>query len=156
MVRTVSRAGICFATFSIYVLCIAGCSKGETLYPVSGKVTLRNAPLTAGIVTFIADESKGNKAKASPTGKIGSDGNYTLTTDGKSGAPLGWYKVTVNTETPGMGGPMTVDPTPGKVVPLGGTGGPQIDPKYKDSSKTTLAVEVVASPGAGAYDLKIP
>jgi len=150
--RILSRFGICVVLLSA---CSAiGCSKGETLYPVSGKVTLKNAPLTAGQVTFVPDESKGNKSKVSPTGKIGSDGNYTVTSDNRAGAPLGWYKVTVATETPGMGGTMTVDPS-GKPAPLGGQG-PKIDPRYKDSSKTPLSVEVVASPAAGAYDLKIP
>jgi hypothetical protein len=123
---------------------------------VSGKVTLKNAPLTGGNVTFVPDESKGNKSKFSPGGQIGSDGTFTLTTEGKSGAPLGWYKVTVFASTPGMGGPATVDPTPGKVAPLNPAGAVHVDPKYQDAAKTPVSLEVVASPGAGAYDVKIP
>jgi len=155
--RCYSRFGIAFAVFFPCLLAVGGCAKSEPLFPVSGKATLKNAPLTAGMVTFVPDDAKGNKTKSNPSGKIGSDGTYTLTTEGKSGAPLGWYKVTVITDTPGMGGPMTVDPTPGKPAPLGGTSaGPPIDPKYKDSAKTPLTIEVVAAPAAGAYDVKIP
>ena len=145
------------AGFALFLL--AGCgTKGDNaslvVYPVSGKVTLKDAPLPGGQVTFMPDQSKGNKSKLSPSGKVGSNGEYTLTSDGRSGAPLGWYKVIVATDTPGMGGTVPVNPTPGKVVPLGGQG-PQIDPSYKDSSRTRLAVEVVVSPAAGAYDFKI-
>jgi len=133
-----------------------GCGKSEPLFPVSGKVMLKDAPLTAGIVTFVPDDSKGNKSKSSPTGTIGSDGSYTLKTDGRAGAPAGHYKVIVNTETPGMGGPMQVDPNkPALVNPQGG-GGVKLDPKYKDSTKTPLAKEVVTSgAAAGHYDLTV-
>ena len=152
--RTLSRFAIFGAVLSFCVVGVSGCGKSEKLYPVSGKVTLKDAPMTGGQVTFVPDQSKGNKSKLSPSGKIGSNGEFTLISEGRNGAPLGWYRVTIATETPGMGGTVEVNPTPGKVTPLGGQG-PQIDPSYKDSSRTRLAVEVVASPAAGAYDLKI-
>jgi hypothetical protein len=153
--RTLSRFGLFIAVLSFCVAGVGGCSKGETLYPASGKVTVKNAPLSGGQVTFVPDQAKGNKSKLSPVGKVGSDGAFTLTSEGRSGAPLGWYKVTVATDTPGMGGTMPVEPGATKPAPLGSQGSVQIDPKYKDSSKTPLSVEVVASPAAGAYDLKI-
>jgi hypothetical protein len=137
------------------VLGVGGCGSKVPLHPVSGKVTVGDTALTSGVVTFVPDESKGNKSKTSPSGPIGSDGNYTLSTDGRSGAPAGWYKVIVLTDTPGMGGANPVDTTPGKVAPLGGQGS-KIDPKYKDATRTDLTKEVVTSASPGHYDLKIP
>jgi len=138
-----------------FLLLGGGCKKSEPLYPVTGKVMLGKNKVTEGIVTFVPDESKGNKSKFSPTGKIESDGTYTLMTDGKPGAPAGWYKVIVNTETPGMSA-TTPGETPGKAAPLNPTQGPKIDPKYKDVAKTPITKEVVAS-GAGSdhYDVTV-
>jgi hypothetical protein len=150
--RTLSRLILALA-LGVFSLIGAGCGKSEPLYPVSGKVTLNNAPLKGGVVTFIPDDSKGNKSKFSPTGKIESDGKYSLTTDGKTGAPAGHYKVIVNTQTPGMG--MTTPGDPSKPAPLTPQG-PQVDPKYSDVAKTPITKEVVAS-GAAAnhYDFSV-
>jgi len=118
---------------------VAGCgSGGPKLQTVKGKVTVGKTPLKSGAVTFIPDESKGNKEKVSPTASIGSDGSYTLTTDGKSGAPAGWYKVVVMTNMPGS------DPSPVK-----------IDPIYTDPAKTTLSIEVTTD-ASKSYDVQIP
>jgi hypothetical protein len=142
-----------------FLLAGLGCGKQqETLYPVKGKVSLNNAPLKGGTITFVPDDAKGNKSKSSPTGMISQDGTYSLTTDGRSGAPAGWYKVTVSTDSPGMGmggGATTPDPNKPQVAALGG-GGPRVDPKYKDPARTTITKEVVAS-GAGAdqYDVTV-
>jgi len=126
-----------------FFLGVAGCGKSEPLYPVSGKVTHNKAPLKGGIITFLPDESKGNKSKFSPSGKIDNEGNYTLMTDGRAGAPAGHYKVTVNTEMPGMAA--TTPGDPGKPAPLTPPGGVKIAPKYKDVSQTPLTREVVTS-----------
>jgi len=135
----------------------AGCGKSDKLYPVSGKVTLKGAPLTAGVVNFVPDAAKGNKTPHGPTGTIGSDGSFSLTSEGKTGAPLGWYKATIFTDVPGMGGMSpTVPSTPGAPTPLAPKSAVQIDPKYKDASNTPLSFEVVATPSAGQYDIKIP
>src|SRR5262245_35609670 len=112
-----------------------GCKGGETLYPVSGKVTIGGTALTGGAINFLPDESKGNKSKAAPTGQIGADGTYTVSTGGRPGAPLGWYKVTIFTNIPGKESSV------------------KIDPRYADPTRTDLRIEVVASPPAGKYDL---
>jgi hypothetical protein len=138
------------------VFCVVaggGCGKSEPLYPVSGKVMLRDGALTGGVVTFIPDDSKGNKTKLSPTGKIGSDGSYSLTSEGRSGAPLGWYKVTVNSDTPGMGGGTAPDPNKPSLPT--GQDTAKFDPSFKDAARTKLRIEVVASASAGHYDLKL-
>jgi len=124
--------------FGCFALAIGGCKTGETLYPVSGKVTVGDTPLNAGAITFAPDTAKGNTAKSMATGQIKSGGEYSLTTEGKTGAPLGWYKVTIMTNTPG-GEKSTI----------------QVNPKYTNPTTTNLAVEVVASPSPGKYDFKL-
>jgi len=152
------RFVVAFTLVVAFALGLGGCGKGETRYPVSGRVILGNGPLTAGQVTFVPDEGKGNKLKAAPSGMIGSDGSYSLSTDGKTGAPAGWYKVVIATSIPGMGAPApSASSDRSKPAPLNPVaGGVQIDPKYTDAMKTDLTKEVVASPSAGAYDITIP
>ncbi len=130
----------------------SGCSSGEKLYPVKGKIVLDGTELKAGNVNFVPDTAKGNKAKNAPLGQINSDGTYTVFTEGKAGAPAGWYKVTVSTMAPGMGAAEPGAAT--KPVGADATGG-QINPKYTDPTKTDLEVEVVASPSPTQYDLKV-
>jgi len=152
-----ARFVLAFTCVGAVALGGASCGKEGARYPVSGKVTLGNAPLTVGQVTFVPDEGKGNKSKLSPSGKIGSDGSYSLSTDGKSGAPAGWYKVIIATATPGMGGATAPGEANPSALPGGApAGGVQIDSKYGDASKTDVTKEVVASPAAGAYDITIP
>jgi len=121
------------------------------LYPVKGKITLDGADLKAGVVTFIPDQGKGNKVAKGPVGKIGSDGTYTIATDGKDGAPLGWYKVTVVTQMPGMDA-APADPSKPPPMP---SGGGDINKRFTSAETTTLSVEVVAAPQPGQYDLKV-
>jgi hypothetical protein len=88
-------------------------------------------------VTFVPDADKGNKVSVSPFGVV-KDGNYTLTTKDKPGAPAGWYKVIVLTKYPWA-------PENAPVLPR----------IYADAAKSTLSVEVVANPQPGAYDLNL-
>ncbi len=134
---------------------VLGCGpSGPKLVPVSGKVTLDGTPLKSGTVTLVADASKNNTQKGIPAGAIGPDGTYKISTEGKNGAPLGWYKVTVATSFPGAMGANTaplMSSTPAKAP----EGAIVINPKYTDQTKTDLSVEVVANPQPGAYDLKL-
>src|SRR5687767_13348261 len=86
------------AALALGLFLVAGCDGGG-LPPVKGKVTVDGAALTSGSVRFVPDTTKGNKATTEPAGEIGSDGTYTLHTNGKPGAPAGWYKVTVSATT---------------------------------------------------------
>ena len=120
----------------------SGCSSGASLQSVSGKVTVDNSPLTSGSVRFVPDSSRGNKAGVEPVGQIGSDGKYTLYTNGKAGAPAGWYKVTVDaTEQPD-----STKPFSGKSL---------VNKKYTRAETTDISVEVVSSAKDGDYDLKL-
>jgi len=127
-------------------LVATGCSgnKGPKLVPVSGKVTLDGKPLPGGVVNFFPAKEPDSKYHSVAT--IDSSGTYKLTTNGKDGAPLGSYKVTVATEMP-----PGADVKPGEMPPKL----PAIHHKYKILDQTPLTVEVVESPAAGAYDLKV-
>jgi hypothetical protein len=107
--------------------------------PVKGKVTLDGQALTGGNVTFQSQTPPpaGMQANMS-AGQINSSGEFEIFTAGKSGAPVGKYKVSV---TPSM-------------VP-GGTGAAEIPMKYRDLNQTPFEFEVVEKADPGRYDLKL-
>jgi len=124
----------------------AGCADqsgvGKTV-PVTGKVYLGDRPLTTGSVSFRPDASKGNNSTLEPSGDIGPDGTYKVSTNGKPGAPPGWYKVVVAADVPSN--PDDPYSMPKSII---GT-------KYADPNTTDLSIEVVENPPPGAYDLKV-
>ncbi len=140
---------VCFLTSVAFT----GCGgSGPKLVPVKGKVTLDGTDLKAGQITFVPDKAKGNNLTVGAAGKI-VDGAYTLTSGGKDGAPLGWYKVTVSTDMPGGMGTVTPgDPSkPASLTPMGGG----VNKSFTSPETTSLSVEVVATPDAGKYDFKV-
>jgi hypothetical protein len=143
----------CSVVFLVPLLVgLAGCADDGigTTYPVSGKVLRPDgSPLSAkmGNVLFKPDAEKGNKTTFEPAGVIDESGNYVLYTRDRRGAPPGWYNVIVTAtgDPPAGKGPMTHRPIPKQLVPA----------KYGQATTTPLHIEVVASPEAGAYDLKL-
>jgi len=131
--------------FFLVLLTVVAVGCGPPLPPmatVKGKVTVDGQPVTSGQVTFIPTDAK-NSAFGS-AGPIDSNGEYTLSTAGHDGAPLGQYKVTVArtanmVPTPGA--------TPMSQAPFGA--------QYQDSAKTPLTKEVVKDPEPGRYDLQL-
>jgi hypothetical protein len=111
------------------------------LFPVSGKVTLGDKPLTEGQVSLIPE---GNQLPVglTITGQIDSSGVYKIYTAGKEGAPEGKYKVTVV--------PLLTGGSDGKK-----SGSLPFNKKFCDPTKTTLVIQVSASPKENAYDLKL-
>jgi hypothetical protein len=88
----VAVVGLCFL--------FAGCggvpSAKPKVYPVSGKVTQKGKPLTAGDVMFTPSGGPDGAFGHIATGQIESDGSYTLTTfNTGDGAVRGRHKVTV-------------------------------------------------------------
>jgi hypothetical protein len=77
-------------------------------------------------------------------GKIDANGQYTIRTAGKEGAPVGKYKVTVLY--------LPKDP-----AVIGKKGLPTVpfNKKFADPRMTTLKIEVTETPSPGAYDLKL-
>jgi hypothetical protein len=114
----------------------AGCG-GPKHVPVVGKATVDGKPLAGLVISYNPDSAKGNDARVSCMGRIGADGHYSLISDDgfkvTKGARLGWYKVTLSSPDDA-------------VIP--------VNKKYTDFRKTDLAVEVVADPQPGAYDLE--
>jgi hypothetical protein len=82
--------------FAASVLGPAGCSRsdGPAIYPVEGTVRVNGQPAAAALVTF--HPLRGEAGAARPTGRVGEDGRFVLTTRaGGDGAPAGEYRVTV-------------------------------------------------------------
>src|SRR5262245_41332218 len=133
--------------FTIGVLCacatlpLGGCDSGIKRVPVTGAVTLDGQPLSHGVLQFHPDEARGNVARVSCTGPV-KNGRYTLVTSGVTrsdtgdGAPLGWYKVTLLADLPGMA----------EI---------KVDRKFLSPETTPLAIEIVEKPDAGKYDLEM-
>ncbi len=137
------------------VLLAVGCGDDSgvgTTYPVRGKVTLNSEPLTATttVIVFKPDAARGNKTRFEPVGTVDADGQYTLSTKGRRGAPPGWYRVVVSaTADPPLAGRAKASlkhrPLPQSLVPA----------VYGQAKTTPLKVEVVEGPEPGAYDLKL-
>jgi hypothetical protein len=128
-------------------LCSVGCTSGERLTEVRGKVFIGDQPATkgAGYVTFHPDDKKGNSSLEEAVGAIQPDGTYVLDTRGKPGAAEGWYKVGVSVAE-------VMDPNNPYV-----TKWLMPDPdKYQDWNRSGISIEVVSKPAAGQYDIKLP
>jgi hypothetical protein len=82
----------------VLALVLAGCgAKPATLNSVAGKVMYKGTPLSAGVIVFSPDTSRGESGRIAVS-KIESDGSYTLKTDDKPGAAAGWYRVTIGSD----------------------------------------------------------
>lgn len=140
MLRTVHY----FSLLLFTLMMVGGCGPGEEkLVPVSGTVTIQGSPLPYGTVTLIPEGAAGNTSTSQPFGKVGSDGKYTVETNGKPGAPLGKYVVTVSSVKPST-------PEEGMKPPVWAA-----SQEYLDPSKSGLTLEVVEQAAAGAYDIKL-
>jgi hypothetical protein len=103
-------------------------------------LTINGKALPKGTVTLWPDAAKKNTATVIPTGEV-ENGRYRVMTNGRAGAPPGWYKVTIaSSEIPDS---TKIDKVKDSV--------PE---KFRSAEKTPLAIEVVAAPAPGAYDLK--
>jgi hypothetical protein len=136
-------------------LAMAGCTSdsgvGKT-YPVSGKVTLDDEPVTAERTTilFKPDASRGNTSPFEPTGTVDDQGVYTLSTNGQEGAPPGWYKVIVTAVSEPPQHPKAPDKRTNRPIALS-----LLPARYGQAHTSNLAIEVVERPPSGAYDLKL-
>jgi len=117
----------------------AGCGKPSLpTAPVHGKVTLDGQSVNSGQVTLVPQDDKNHTDLSAGTIE---NGEYKIYTGGSEGAPLGKYKVTVTAT----------------MVPTGDSKAPPMsfNRKFGDPKTTPLNFEVVSSPAAGAYDLKL-
>jgi hypothetical protein len=125
-------------------LFVTGCGPAAVkLVPVSGKITVQGAPLPYGNITLVPDAANGNQTKLQPRATIGADGKYTLETDGKQGAPLGSYIVTISSVKPST-------PEDGYKPPVWAA-----SQDYMDPSKSGLGLTVIEGAHEGAYDFDL-
>jgi hypothetical protein len=126
----------------VVLTALVGCADNEnpdvgTLYPVKGKVVLHDGkPLTSGDIEFSA--IKGTLAIA--TGKIGPDGSFTLSTQGKEGAPAIDYRVRIIPDPS-----IDIYTTKGKTKVLDPHKLPY-SPKYLDEQTSELTVSLKPEP----------
>ena len=123
----------------------AGCGSGERLYPVTGKVTYKNQPVTAGTVMFCPTEDG-----RATVGRINGDGTFELA------AIAGEHRVAVDArQNEFRGKPESAytmeelerfSPSEGKVVWL-------VPERYSHQTTTTLTARV--EPGDNKIDLEI-
>jgi hypothetical protein len=89
------RVGLGFVLFAGLVT--TACSSGPKLYPVTGKVMVKDQPAVGALVMFFPEGSSGTNPS---TGVCGDDGTFTLSTGTGVGAPAGKYVVTVTWPDP--------------------------------------------------------
>jgi hypothetical protein len=119
---------------------------GQT-YPVEGTVFVDKSPCGIpkdgyGRIWLYPDTNKGNQCPQVPVGELDSEGRFRIATRSLPGAPAGWYKVQVVAKAP-----------PGKRKSDKGTD--LVPAKYGNVKESGLALEVVAEPRDGMYDLKL-
>jgi hypothetical protein len=138
------RKWLFLVPFVLGVAVVGGCGGGmPKLAEVNGHVTVNGKALTSGYVTLKPNKAKGNTFGGEPIGEINGQGEFTIQTNGKAGAPLGAYKVVVSST-----GATTEDNTKVKLQS-------SVNPTYLHPDTTPLTVEVVEKPEAGRYDLKL-
>jgi hypothetical protein len=115
-------------------LAVSSCGGGSRLHPVHGQVFYEGKPAAGAVVFFHpqGDPPAGGGSPSAadlPSGKVGSDGSFELTTykQGK-GAPVGRYAVTISWEGPSAG--------------ADGDGPELLPPRYQDPTTSQLSAEV--------------
>jgi hypothetical protein len=135
-------------------LSAAGCDDDVgKRYSVTGRVLFNGEPLQGktGAVVFKPDPLRGNKCTVEAIGTIDTEGNFTLFTKSKAGAPLGQYTVIVTASEPGQAQANNrVATGRNRKAPP-----PLIPARYAHEATSGLTKEVVADPPAGAYDLNL-
>lgn len=98
----------CLLVASMGLVVTIGCNgDGPSVVKVTGKVTLKGQPIKGANVQFHPE--KGPMA----IGITDDQGNFTLTTSGRAGAPVGLNKVAISKPAPApAGGGMPANPTP--------------------------------------------
>jgi hypothetical protein len=93
------------AVFVVLLSLLTGCGGGTKVTQVTGRVTLADGAVPTGVYVMFLDDVN----KRSPSGIVGADGRYTLTTDKPDdGAPPGVYKISFAPPSPADSN----DPTP--------------------------------------------
>jgi hypothetical protein len=85
------------------LLLLASCGpSAPKLAPVNGQVFFRGRPLPGGTVVFAPDPQRGGRGPLA-WAEVGRDGRFSLTTEGRRGAVVGWHRVTIAGPRPSRG-----------------------------------------------------
>jgi hypothetical protein len=150
--ETATARAVCRLLFGALLVVPLGCDSsgvGRT-YPVTGRITLNDKPFSAPVVAvlFKPDSSKGNTSSFEPVGIVDENGEFQVKTNGKEGAPPGWYKVIVAASD----GKAVHARKPNDKKPVVRSLLPE---RYGTAATSKLSIEVVENPGPAAYDLKL-
>jgi hypothetical protein len=128
---------------AVCLLAVAGCTKQPTngRQPVSGKVTLKGAPLDSGSIQFLAPDTGG-----ALSGGVISNGEYSI--PARQGLPVGKYKVVISAAAPGAAAP--AEEMPGEAGPEAEE---RIPPEYNVNSDITVEV---AADKENVFNFDIP
>lgn len=111
-----------------------GCEPaGRSQVPVRGKVFYQGVPLTAGLIVFAPDDTRGSNGPLARS-EVRPDGSYELHTEAAAGASPGWYRVTVMALEPGTSAVGGEPAVPRSLLP----------DKYRDPELSGLVRQVKA------------
>jgi hypothetical protein len=109
-----------------------GCgAAGQSQVPVRGKVFYRGVPLTAGLIVFAPDATRGTNGPLARS-EVQPDGSYQLHTEGAAGASPGWYRITIMALEPSTAAPGAPPSVPRSLLP----------DKYRDPELSGLVRQV--------------
>lgn len=87
------RIRIFSGTFLVLAALAAGCG-GGALVPVTGKISVKGAPVKGGTLIFSpVSEGEGSSAGKPGSAEISESGTFTIKSQGKDGIAAGKYKV---------------------------------------------------------------
>jgi len=157
--RIASTVASMMASFvgALTLLILGGCSGASATATVSGNVTFKGQPLTAGRVAFLSEDGRVDFA-------VIKDGKYST-----SQAPIGKIKVSI--EPPGEGSLMAANPKANRLKGMMNRGkeegynidttpqkdkkAPKVPLKYLDPDKSGLSFDVKANEKK-TFDIEIP
>lgn len=153
----------CLFIASLGIVTAAGCGgDGPAVAKVTGKVTLKGAPIKGANVQFHPE--KGPMA----VGITDDQGNFTLTTNGRPGAPIGLNKVAISKPAPAPGaGSMPTNPSPedmAKMAAQAAKGGTlkrteppksEVPEQYGNPSTSNLTADVSSNAADNTFEFNL-
>jgi hypothetical protein len=93
-IRRGCHTPIAIGLAAVLIAC-GGCGRPKGLYPTSGTVTYRGEPAVGATVFLHRFEGPEPAPQFVPTGVVGDDGSFRLSSDTADGAPPGRYHVLI-------------------------------------------------------------
>jgi predicted small lipoprotein YifL len=138
MLARICSFSLSFAVIASIAIALTGCgSKGPTLLPVTGSVTVDGKPANGATLIFHPTDKE---MKLIPAATTDENGKFQLATSAKVGVPAGAYDVTVVWPDP------SVQPTAAqKMQGLGDPGPDLLNGKYAKKGASGLKTEITSS-----------